>query len=217
MDLIRLLLVEDDPDDAILVREFLGEEFHGQYRSEAVTSLAAAIKALTDGSFDVVLLDPRLPDSTGLDTVRQLVRRFSEVAIIVLTGPDDDRLAGQSVRYGAQDYLEKKDLCSRWLGRAIRYAMERKKSMHQKGELLADLNGALAEIEALKKVIPICAWCAKIRNGQGEWQPLENYIKKKGGADLNNGICPECRTSLYGNAAKTEELCFLKSQNPKQN
>jgi CheY-like chemotaxis protein len=225
MDLIRLLVVEDNPDDAILIREFLVKEFSGQYRSEVVTSLAAAITVLTDGSFDAVLLDLGLPDSPGLDAVRQLVSRFPEVALIALTGRNDDKIAVQSVRYGAQDYLEKKDICSMWLSRAIRYAMERKKFMHQKGELLADLNAALEEIEILKKVIPICGGCKKIRNDRNEWEPVANYIKKKIGADLNNSICPECRTSLYSEMRNTREnqtndweaLCFPESQNSERN
>jgi DNA-binding response OmpR family regulator len=197
MDLIRLLVVEDNLDDATLICEFLVEEFPGQYRSEVATSLGAALSVLAEGEFEAVLLDLGLPDCPGLDSVRQLMRRFPEVAIIVLTGLDDDKIAVQSVRYGAQDYLEKKDICSTWLSRAIRYALQRKKFIHQQGELFADLNAALEEIATLKKVIPICGGCNKIRNDLDEWEPVDNYIKKKGGADLNNSICPDCRTSFY--------------------
>lgn len=197
MNSITVLVVEDNPDDAILIGEFLAEEAGCHYKSEVVTSLAGAIAALSGSSFDVVLLDLSLPDSTGLDTVRQLVSRFPEVAIIVLTGLSDDKLAVLAVSYGAQDYLEKKYISSMWLGRAIRYAIERKRYMRQKEGVLADLSTAIKEIDMLRRVLPICASCKKIRNGHDEWEPVEQYLKSSIGADTSPSICPECTTMLY--------------------
>lgn len=197
MDLITVLVVEDNPDDAILIGEFLAEETRCQYKSEVVTSLAGTINALSGSSFDVVLLDLSLPDSTGLDTVRQLVSRFPEVAIIVLTGLSDDKLAVLAVSYGAQDYLEKKYISSMWLGRAIRYAIERKRYMRQKEGVLADLSIAIKEIDMLRRVLPICASCKKIRNARDEWEPVERYLKNSIGADTSHAICPECTAMLF--------------------
>ena len=202
MDLISVLVVEDNPSDATLISEFLAEESPGQFRVEVVNSLADAVIALTEKVVDIVLLDLSLPDSTGLNTVRKLVGRFPEVAIIVLTGLNDAKMAVQSVRFGAQDYLEKKYISSMWLGRAIRYAIERKRIMRQQKALLSDLSAALEEIEMLQKIVPICSNCKKIRNNNGEWETVEYYLKNQIGADFSHSLCPSCTKLFYPEASE---------------
>lgn len=197
LESIAVLVVEDNPDDAILISEFLTEESGCEFSIKVVTTLADAIQVMGENDFDVVLLDLTLPDSTGLDTVRKIVGRFSDAVVIVLTGLSDAQIAVQSVRYGAQDYLEKKDISSMWLGRAIRHAMERKRIMSRQEELFSDLTAALNEIEMLQKVVPICANCKKIRNDRDEWGTMEDFLCKQTKSAFGPDICPECITILY--------------------
>jgi len=197
MGLISVLLVEDNPDDATLISEFLAEESGYEFNIKMVTTLADAVQVMKENVFDVVLLDLTLPDSSGLDTVRQIVGRFPDAVVIVLTGLSDDKAAIQSVHYGAQDYLEKKDISSMWLGRAIRHAMERKRNTSRQEELLTNLTAALREIEMLQKLLPICANCKKIRNDRNEWESVEDYLQKQANTDFSPNICPECVTTLY--------------------
>lgn len=118
----RILLVEDEPGDASLVRQALRGQ--GRFRVDWATSLAEARPFLANGGPDLVLLDLSLPDSTGLDTVRAL-RAATMAPVIVLTGNEDAALALETLDAGAQDYLVKGEIQADALARAIRHALTR--------------------------------------------------------------------------------------------
>jgi signal transduction histidine kinase len=124
---MRILLVEDNPGDARLLREVLRMERPGEFEVVETDRLSRAIEYLEEQGFDMVLLDLSLPDSSGLDTVRGALRHAPETPIIVLTGLDDEAVALQAVQAGAQDYLVKGDIEGRLLLRSLRYARERKR------------------------------------------------------------------------------------------
>lgn len=121
-----LLLVEDNPGDARLLREMLDEA--GAYKTEMthVESMSEAEKELGKRAFDIVLLDLGLPDAQGLEAVRRARGGAPRVPLVVLTGLDDESLAAQALQEGAQDYLIKGQIETRGLLRALRYAIERK-------------------------------------------------------------------------------------------
>ncbi|MGD0699701.1 MAG: SpoIIE family protein phosphatase [Trebonia sp.] len=121
---IRILLVEDDDGDAFLVEELLNDAGLGA-RVQRARLLADARKLIRDAA--CVLLDLGLPDSQGLDGLRQLLRQEPDAAVVVLTGLADEYLGEQAVRAGAQDYLVKGDVTAKLLHRVIRYAMERRR------------------------------------------------------------------------------------------
>jgi diguanylate cyclase (GGDEF)-like protein/PAS domain S-box-containing protein len=125
-DIVRVLLVEDSPDHADLIRAKLQRS---RRLSAAITHaerLDAGLALLQEGGFDVVLLDFSLPDSYGLETFRRAQVVAQRTPIIVLTSLDDNELAVQAVREGAQDYLIKREADTRLLVRSILYAIERK-------------------------------------------------------------------------------------------
>ncbi|MCZ6679061.1 MAG: EAL domain-containing protein [Candidatus Poribacteria bacterium] len=124
--LIRVLLVEDNPTDFLLLREALAEATVVQFKLTRVDSLSEALRRVSEQGFDVILLDLSLPDSHGFDTLRQMHAQASDVPIVVLTGTDDETLAVKAVQAGAQDYLVKYEVDSRLLVRVVRYAIERK-------------------------------------------------------------------------------------------
>jgi serine phosphatase RsbU (regulator of sigma subunit) len=119
---IQILLVEDDDGDALLVEELLREAALDVDVKRA-RLLVEARNLVRDAS--CVLLDLGLPDSQGLDGLRQLLRQESDAAVVVLTGLADEYLGEQAVRAGAQDYLVKGDVTGKLLHRVIKYAMER--------------------------------------------------------------------------------------------
>ncbi len=123
--LLKLLLVEDNPTDVLMLREALAETTTAQFDLDHVERLSGAVQRLGKEAFDVVLLDLSLPDSQGLDTLVQLQEQAFEAPVIVLTGTDDENLALKAVQMGAQDYLVKRQSDSNLLVRAIRYAVER--------------------------------------------------------------------------------------------
>ena len=122
----RLLLVEDNPGDARLLREMLSEPgSHATHLSHVMT-MAEATDHLRDHAVDVILLDLGLPDAQGLDAVRRAHAAAPRVPLVVLTGLDDETLASDALKQGAEDYLIKGQIETRALLRAVRYSIERK-------------------------------------------------------------------------------------------
>jgi len=133
---IRVLLLEDDPDDAFLLRDVLEGTAPGQFAIEHVTRLAEAIERLSPSPPDAVLSDLNVLDSQGLDTLLGIRSARSDVPIVVLTGVDDEAVAVRAVQEGAQDYLTKAHLDGPVLVRSLRYAIERQKVSHYRAVLL---------------------------------------------------------------------------------
>ena len=123
---IRVLLVEDSPGDARLLREMLNEP--GSYRTllTTVQSTLNAVAELGSRGADIILLDLGLPDAQGLEGVRRMHKVAPHTPLVVLTGRDDESLARHALQEGAADYLIKGQIDGRGLLRAIRYAIERK-------------------------------------------------------------------------------------------
>ena len=128
MDTVKILLVEDNPDDAGLFRFALEEADTDAFELTCVDRLHTALEYLQTTTVNVVLLDLSLPDSSGLDTFSKLQAQAAHLPIVILSGLDDEQLADQAVRKGAQDYIVKGDLEGRHLVRALRYAIERKRA-----------------------------------------------------------------------------------------
>jgi diguanylate cyclase (GGDEF)-like protein/PAS domain S-box-containing protein len=126
MPTIRILLVEDNPGDARLMRAIFQEPSSVRYLLSHHGSIAKAVAYLAGNPVDVILLDLGLPDASGLEAVRMARAAAPRIPLVVLTGWDDDSLAAQALREGAQDYLIKGQIEIRSLLRAIRYAIERK-------------------------------------------------------------------------------------------
>jgi two-component system, cell cycle sensor histidine kinase and response regulator CckA len=125
---MRILLIEDNEDDACLIREMLLEKQDIGIQLKWVDRLSRGLTQLAQGKSDLVLLDLSLPDSHGLETFGTVQNCSPDVPIVVLTGHDDEAMANQAVRRGAQDYLVKGRLDSYILARASRYAVERKQA-----------------------------------------------------------------------------------------
>jgi signal transduction histidine kinase len=132
-DELQLLLVEDNPGDARLIRHHLRTDSSSTFVAPSVThieTLDAAADRLETAAFDLVLLDLGLADSRGIETLERLTDRIDDadvppLPIVVLTGLTDDETALRAIQEGAQDYLLKDSLDGELLERAVRYALER--------------------------------------------------------------------------------------------
>jgi len=124
---LRLLLLEDNLGDRRLVQAKLADGAFGQFVITAVERLADALVRIAAETFDVMLSDLTLPDSTRLDTVKVLVTHAPTLPLVVLTGSNDDAIGNQAIVLGAQDYLIKDEASGAMIARSLRYAMERKK------------------------------------------------------------------------------------------
>jgi sigma-B regulation protein RsbU (phosphoserine phosphatase) len=122
---LQVLLVEDNVGDVRLLREMFKTEKAGSFELTHLLRLSDAETHLAKGGTDIMLLDMGLPDGHGLETVRRAHTAAPGVPMIVLTGLDDEALAANAMKEGAQDYLIKGQIENRALPRALRHAIER--------------------------------------------------------------------------------------------
>jgi len=138
-----ILLIEDNPGDARLVRETLNEQGPRNAELTHVGCMGDAEKYLAEHAVDVILLDPGLPDAQGLEAVRRAHAAAPGVTLVVLTSLDDESLATRAMQGGAQDYLVKGQIETRGLLRALRYAVERKRLDRLKDEFVSTVSHEL--------------------------------------------------------------------------
>ncbi len=138
-----ILLVEDNPGDARLLREMLDAQGSHDIELAHVECMSAAEKYLSERTVDIILLDPGLPDAQGLGAIRRAHAAAPRVPLVVLTGLDDESLAGRALQEGAQDYLIKGQIETRGLLRALRYATERKRLERLKDEFVSTVSHEL--------------------------------------------------------------------------
>ncbi len=127
IDLIRVLLVEDNPADARWVRVMLAEDSSGEFDLLHASTVREAVDQLTahGSALDAVLLDLSLPDDTGINTLQRVLSAAQTSVVIVMTGQGDEQVGLAAMQAGAQDYLVKGQVDGRTLRRALRFALER--------------------------------------------------------------------------------------------
>ena len=139
---VRILCVEDNDGDFVLIREHLKDAgFSAPIEVHRARSMEETLRIVGAGegrrSFDIVLLDLSLPDSHGVETYKSLRTVAPRVAVAILSGDNDENLALDLVQHGAQDYLPKDSLTPDLLMRCIIYAMKRQRYRVEL-EMLAD-------------------------------------------------------------------------------
>jgi PAS domain S-box-containing protein len=164
----RVLLAEDNPGDALLLRKMLDARDSAKFVLSHVGSMSEVESHLATNEVDLILLDLWLPDAQGLAAVRKAHAAAPRIPLILLTGHEDELLADQALQEGAQDFLVKGQIAAPVLLRAIRYATQRMKAEvemqtaqetaeaanHAKGEFLTKLQAAYAETELFLRSIP---------------------------------------------------------------
>ena len=123
---MRILLVEDDRDDAQFVEMLLSRDAEAGHDIEWVGTVAEGLSRLDSEFFDIALVDLNLPDASNSEAVSRLAAARADVPIVVLSGNDDEQLAATLIEVGAQDYVTKGTVDEKQLNRTIHYAIERK-------------------------------------------------------------------------------------------
>jgi signal transduction histidine kinase len=124
---VKVLLVEDDQDDALLIRDWLAESETVQFALECVTTYQAALESLTRGQHDVYLVDYRLGPHSGVEFLRTAIAQGCSAPMILLTGVGSRTVDLEAMDAGAADFLAKAQLSGDLLERSIRYALEHKR------------------------------------------------------------------------------------------
>jgi two-component system, NarL family, sensor histidine kinase UhpB len=125
-EVIKILLVEDNPGDVVIIREMLKETQNNDFEVTVADNLEGGIKYLMNEDFDILLLDLNLPDSEGIETFDSINQIAQNLSIIILTGLADEEIAISVVGKGAQDYLIKGQTDGQLLTKSIKYSIERK-------------------------------------------------------------------------------------------
>ena len=140
----NILLVEDNDDDAELIRELLFMEEKKDWVINRCIRLEDAFECLQKGDYELVILDLFLPDARGIETLKKLITFNHMVPVIVMTSLNDEQIGKKAINEGAQDYLIKGQFTSNHFIRAVEYAVERKKLDQLRDELLSYVNHELS-------------------------------------------------------------------------
>ena len=193
---LRILMVEDLETDATLVlRRFRRAGY--AIASERVQTAQEMQSALARGAWDLVLCDYTLPRFDALAALAVLRGSGQDLPFIIVSGVVGEEAAVAAMKAGAHDFLLK-DRLERLVPaveRELREAedrRERRRAEADRERLIGELKTALANIKTLNGLLPICAWCRKIRDDEGYWRDLEVYVTAHSGAEFSHGICPDC-------------------------
>ncbi len=159
-EVVRVLLTEDNPGDARLIKEIFAEPAARPFEVRCASRLCEGLRMIDEA--DIVLLDLSLPDSYGYERFSRARERAPDKAVVLLTGSNDETLAAETLRAGAQDYMIKGQVDSHRLSRAIRHALERKQAEAERERLIGELQAALAEVKRLQGLLPICSYCKSV-------------------------------------------------------
>lgn len=191
-----ILVVDDEPVNIQLVSTALKD----QYDILSAMNGHDAITLLKETVPDLIILDVMMPDIDGFDVCKVIKANplFADIPVIFMTAMDTHEGALQGLGLGGIDYLAKPvkvDL----LELRVRNHIESKKRtdvIKEQRDMLAlqkaELQAALERVKQLEGLIPICAYCKKIRDSNQSWHELEAYISAHSEALFTHGICPDC-------------------------
>ena len=179
----RILIVDDLPENIRILIELLGKE----YATIPATSGAVALKkSQIEPLPDLILLDIMMPEMDGYDVCRALKDNdlTRDIPVIFITAVSEVMDEAKAFKLGAVDYVAK-PFHPATIAARVKTHLEL--SRHIK-----ELRHALDTVKTLSGLIPICAGCKKIRDDQGYWKQVENYICEHTDVSFSHGICPDC-------------------------
>ena len=126
--MISLLLVEDNPKEALVIKNMLKEGLQNQFTLKHSRSLSNALDLIQENQFQAIILDSHLPDGKSFESIPQFLQFCPDAPILILSSVEEEDQAIEAVKSGVQDYLIKGQTSSSTLCRAVRYAMERQRA-----------------------------------------------------------------------------------------
>jgi len=178
-----ILLVDDQPFYQEVLLSFFENQ---QFQTRIADSGVMALQMLEQFVPDLILLDVMMPGMDGFETCRRIKadEQKARIPVIFMTSLDsiEDKVAGFEA--GGVDYITKPFHQAEILARITAHITLRRKSVA--------LEKALDEIKTLKDILPICSYCKKIRDDEGYWKQVEDYISTHTDTRFSHGICPEC-------------------------
>ncbi|MES2590563.1 MAG: response regulator [Bacteroidota bacterium] len=171
---IKILIIEDNPGDVRLISIYLKEFFGDKYSFSTSDYLWKSLELLSENTFDVIILDLSLPDSSGLETFKKIYEHSPQIPIIVLTGLEDESVGINAMKLGAQDFLVKGIIKGKELSRSINYSIERFKLLKALSENAKKLEEKTLDL--LKEQIKLANAQKLSHLGSWEWDVQANTI-----------------------------------------
>ena len=186
---MKILIAEDDPVSSMVLQTCLQKWGH-----EVISTTdggAAWTRVKEPDSPKMAILDIMMPEMDGISVCRKLREARRDVYIILLTALGQKQNVIDGLDAGADDYVTKpcdqEELRLR-IQTGVRILNLQEELNHRIGEL----ENALGQIKQLQKLLPICTYCKKIRDGKNYWQQVERYISENANVRFSHSICPEC-------------------------
>jgi sigma-B regulation protein RsbU (phosphoserine phosphatase) len=198
---MKLLVADDDA----MVRRLLQRTLERWgYEVLAVADGAEAWQVLEAADRpEAAILDWVMPGLTGIDVCRRVRERSPEAGtyLILLTSKDRTEDAVAALEAGADDHIAK-PFAPDELRARVRVGERIVTLQRILGQRVRALEDALQQVKRLQGLLPICAWCKKVRNDQNYWQGVDVYVAEHSEARFTHGICPDCRAQVGQNAAR---------------
>ena len=150
---LKVLLIEDNPGDAFLIKFYLGESTSPVFHVSHSEDVKGGLDLLSKGNFDIILSDMNLPDSFGVDTIKSILTKYPGNLVIVLTGLTDEEVGLETVRYGAQDFLVKGKFDGKVLISSVMFSFERFKLNKQIDRVSKQLDEENSRIDTIQKLL----------------------------------------------------------------
>jgi len=198
---VKILIVEDQFLVANDIKDNL--ENLGYEISAIATSGEKAVKKAGEGKTDLVLMDIVLRGEMDGIEAAEIIRSRFDLPVIFLTAYRDPKIFERAKISEPFGYLIKPFEASE-LHSNVEIALykhkieiEKKKAGEERKKLIHKLKEDLADVKKLSGLLPICASCKKIRNEEGNWNQIEEYLSDRSEVKFSHGVCPECAKNLY--------------------
>jgi CheY-like chemotaxis protein len=199
MEKARILVVEDEAIVAMDIANTLRNLGHEV--TDTVPSGEQALASVKENRPNVILMDIILKgEMDGIQTAEQIRAQYS-IPVIFLTAYADEKTLERAKITAPCGYLTK-PFEETDLRIAIEVGIYRAKLESEREALIKELQEALAKIKTLSGLIPICAWCKKIRDDKGYWQAVEQYISEHSQAEFTHSICSDCQKKYFPESDK---------------
>jgi len=186
-----VLIVDDVPENLTVLKQMLEEQ---NYRVRPAINGEIALRAVSSSPPEIILLDIRMPGMDGYEFCRRLksVEKTRSIPVIFISALDELHDKVKAFSLGGVDYIAKPFQEEEVIARVRTHLTIRRlqQSLEEKND---NLQKAMGEIKALQGIIPICAWCKKIRDDEGFWKQVEVYFSERSDVMFSHGVCPDCR------------------------
>jgi phosphoserine phosphatase RsbU/P len=211
---MKILIVDDSVPSLNALAAILAQSGYSnvvKYDSApgAIRYLQSEDQKIPGSQVDLILMDVMMPEMNGIEAVRKIktIDYLKDIPIVMVSVRDEEERIEKAFEAGAIDYIGKpiKKLELRARVRSILKLKEEtdQRKAHEKGleETIEKLKKAMAEIKTLSGLLPICSNCKKVRDDQGYWKQVEQFVSEYSNVEFSHGLCPDCIRTLYPDIA----------------